>query len=75
MLGIIRIVIDAAAGAHTLIALDEHALGVHVGKTQRSGQVFHSLALAPAGHSIDEGVNDLGIVDEVDVAEAGFLLA
>ena len=40
-----------------------------------TGQVFHSLAFAPAGHSVDEGVNDLGIIDEVDVAETCLFLA
>ena len=62
-------------GTHAVKALDEHALGVHIGEAQGTGQVFHSLAFAPAGHSVDEGVNDLGIIDEVDVAETCLFLA
>ena len=75
VLGIIRIVVDAAAGAHTVKALDEHTLGVHVGETQWAGQVLHAFGLAPFGDCVDEGVNDLGIVDKVDVTESGLLFA
>ena len=74
VLGVIGIVVDAAACAHTVIALDEHALGIHVGKTQGTGQVLHALALAPTGHGIDQGINHLGIVDKVDVTEARLFL-
>ena len=33
VLGIVGVVVDASAGAHTVKALDEHALGIHVGET------------------------------------------
>ena len=36
--------------------------------------MLHALTLAPTGNGFNEGVNDLGIIDKVDVAEAGFLL-
>ena len=37
--------------------------------------MLHALRLTPACHGVDEGVNDLGVIDEVDVAEAGLFLS
>ena len=70
---IIGVAVHGACSTNAVKALNKQTLGVQVGKAQGSGQMFHTLALTPTGHGVDERVDHLGIVDKVDVTEARLL--
>ena len=73
--GVVGIVVDGCHGADLLIPLNEHALLVHIGESERAHHGIHAFGAAPFGHGVEESVRYLGVVDEIHEAEAHILVA
>ena len=74
MLRVVRVVIHCGHRTQTVEALDEHTLAVKVGKAQRALYLMEPMLTRPPLGSGEESIHHLGIIDEVDPAEACSLL-
>lgn len=74
MLGIVGIVVDGGHRGELVEALNEHALGIHIGKSERALDFVHATLLAPSLHRVDKSTAHFEIVDEVNPSEAYALL-
>ena len=54
----------------SLEAVGQHALGVHVGESQRADNLLHALAAAIVLDGCEEGTEHIDVVDEVEPSEA-----
>lgn len=72
VLRIVRIVVDGSHGTQLVEAFDKHSFGIHVGETQRTGDVGHSTLLTPLFDSADQGICHFGVVGKVDPSETDF---
>ena len=57
-------------GADLVKTLDEHALAVKVGESERAFHILHVMTAPPVGDRLQEGLADTVVVDEVNPPEA-----
>ena len=65
MLGIIGVVIYSGHCAHAVKALYEHALGVEIGKPERSLYLGHSALACPSFGSGEQGIYHLIVINKI----------
>ena len=75
MVLVVGVVVDGGHSAHLVEAFDEHALGVHVAEAHGADDARHALAASPYLDGLEQGVDDILVIDEVHPAEAHVLLA
>jgi len=70
MIYIVWIVVDRSHRCKFVKTLDQHALVIHIGKSQRAVDPAHPLALSPFCSCIDQCFRNLGIINEINPAES-----
>ena len=66
---IIRMVVYGSHCTQAVIALDEHALAVEIGKAQRTLQLGETTLTRPVLNRREQSINHLGIINKIDPAE------
>ena len=74
VLGVVGVVVDRGHGAELVEALDEHPLVIEVREAHGALQHLLAASACPVRYRLEEGIDDLSVVDEVDEAEAGIVL-
>ena len=74
MLSVVRVVILEHEGGDVVESVHHAAFVVEVREAQRAGNLRHAIFLAEGDDGLDEGLGDLLVVDEVNPAEAHFLV-
>ena len=71
---VVRVIVEAGEGTEVLVAFDEQALLVHVGKAPRALHAGAATGAAPLRHGVQQDLQHLAVLDEVQPAEADVLL-
>ena len=74
MLRVIREVIDGGHGSELVESFDQHTFMIHIRKSQRAVNLFHSLFFSPFFNGVEQSVYDFCVIDEIQKTEAGALL-
>ena len=75
VLGIVWVVVDGSHRRQFIEALNKHSLIVHIGKSERTNNRFHSALLAPCYGSVEKRVAHFLIIDKLHKSETHLLLA
>ena len=75
MLGIVGIIIDRCHCAELIKAFYKHALMVHIGETHGSYYRCHASLTAPLLDSLEQFIDNLGVIYKIHKSEAHQLLA
>ena len=73
MLWVIRIVVVDIHGGKPVETLDHHSLAVHIGEPQGTCYLSHASLSSPLLNGIHQGLGNLQVVDEVEVAKPHLL--
>ena len=74
VLGIVVVIVDGSHRRELVKSLNEHALGVEVGKAKRTLNVGHAAVKSPLANGVEKGAAHFVVVDEVNPSEAHHLL-